>query len=169
MLNLSTPIEGDMDNQGSVELAACLAKVLGSVVVFKFKVHGFHWNVKGSDFKEYHAFFEEIYDDADDSIDPTAENIRKLGFDAPYLLSDFIELSAIDEGMRLKGSSVEMLNAVYLDNQTMISLWKEAFSCANACNEQGIANFVAERIDMHQKWNWQISATLDSGLESVGI
>lgn len=30
---------------------------------------------------------------------------------------------------------------------------------ATDANEQGIANFLAERDDMHKKWRWQLEAT----------
>jgi DNA-binding ferritin-like protein len=35
----------------------------------------------------------------------------------------------------------------------------KTFNTANESNQQGIANFIAERIDMHQKWNWFLKAS----------
>ena len=40
--------------------------------------HGFHWNVEGALFTQYHAFFKEIYEDVFDSIDTIAEWQRKF-------------------------------------------------------------------------------------------
>jgi DNA-binding ferritin-like protein len=42
----------------------------------------------------------------------------------------------------------------------LIAKLKQAFNVANGENEQGVANFIAERIDMHQKWSWQLRASL---------
>jgi hypothetical protein len=39
-------------------------------------------------------------------------------------------------------------------------MYKKAFDVANAANEQGIADFCASRIDMHQKWDWQLSSSV---------
>jgi starvation-inducible DNA-binding protein len=150
------------------ELAQHLAKVLSSSVVFKFLAHGYHWNVKSKDFRELHDFFGDIYEDVDGAVDPLAELIRKLGFDAPYFLSDFLEMSCVDGGRRLSNNADEMLMSLYTENNKMIDEIKKAFNYANEnANEQGVANFLAERIDMHQKWEWQLRSTI--GLDSVGF
>jgi DNA-binding ferritin-like protein len=31
---------------------------------------------------------------------------------------------------------------------------------ADNSREQGVANFLAERIDQHQKWHWQLKAVV---------
>ena len=36
----------------------------------------------------------------------------------------------------------------------------ECFALATKANEQGIANFIAERDDMHKKWRWQLKASV---------
>jgi len=41
---------------------------------------------------------------------------------------------------------------------------KDAFEMADAGNEQGLANFIAERIDQHQFWSWQLSASLKTSV-----
>lgn len=45
-------------------------------------------------------------------------------------------------------------------NDLIIEGIAEAFECADECNQQGIANFLAERLDAHQMWKWQLSASL---------
>lgn len=155
-------LNNPMNAKGSPALAQSLAKFLASTVVLKFTAHGFHWNVKGKDFREFHDFFGDIYEDLEGSIDPTAENILKLGYDAPYMLTDFLELSCIEPCERISDGDIhKMTQRLHADNHKLLKEALEAFKCANDCNEQGIANFLAERIDMLQKWNWQLSATLN--------
>ncbi len=148
--------------KGSPALGQALAKLLSSVVVFKFTAHGFHWNVKGKDFREFHDFFGAIYEDVDGSVDSIAESILKLGYDAPYLLSDFMELSCLPPRERVtSGDCHQMAQILEADNAKVIKELVDTFDVANSCNEQGIANLLAERIDMHQKWQWQLRATLN--------
>lgn len=137
------------------ELSLRLADLLGDVVVFKFMAHGFHWNVRGVNFAQYHEFFGEIYEDADGSIDPIAENIRKLGFNAPFRLQDFLE-SANENEPTDTNDPVEMARSLYLANQDVLECVVHALACADELEEQGIVNFLAERQDMHQKWEWQL-------------
>jgi starvation-inducible DNA-binding protein len=141
-------------------LAKHLAHLLADVVTLGFLTQGYHWNVKGLNFSQFHEFFAEIYGDVDSAIDPLAENIRKLGYDSPYLLTDFAELTCIVRQERELGDAVSMVESLARVNQSVLMCYEQAFTMASACNEQGIADFVAGRIDMHQKWQWQLKSTL---------
>ena len=136
-------------------LAAELADLLGETVAFKFMAHGFHWNVTGINFQQYHDLFQEIYEDADDAIDPLAENIRKLNFDAPFRLTDFLGGLA---GMEVPDTNdpFTMCQILYVANETVRSCIARGFCMADNLEQQGIANFLADRQDMHSKWQWQL-------------
>lgn len=146
-------------NEQNEELAKKLAHLLSDVMAFSLITQGYHWNVKGLNFHQFHALFSDIYSDVSDSIDPLAENIRKLGYDSPYMLSDFMEMTCINEE-RLYGDAIQMVTSLVRTNQIVLDCTNGAFTLANSTNQQGIANFLAERIDMHQKWQWQLESTL---------
>ena len=149
-------------------LARQLAKLLGDTVNFTFLAQGAHWNVKGSDFFQMHEFFGEIYEDASGSIDPLAENILKLGYDAPYTLTDFKMFSSIEPRRVTTGQKLEFVAALHEANAELTHCLNKGFHLANDADEQGIADFLAGRIDMQNKWNWQLSATLGSSA-GVGV
>lgn len=156
------------DRVQTAALAESLAVVLGNAYVLSTKAKGFHWNVKGSNFSEYHAFFDMIHGDVDGSIDPTAENILKLGYDSPSSLTEFVALSEVADGaLTTGGDPLQMSRELLVANETMINRLNETFGIANAANEQGIADFIASRIDMHKKWSWQLRAIcgLQSGMK----
>lgn len=134
--------------------------VLANASTFYHAVHRFHWNVVGADFYEYHKFFDDIVSDVYDSLDPLAENIRKLGGEAPYLFSELEELSTIKVEKPSSNDPKVLVSALAAKNKEMIDCLKETFDIANKDNEQGVANFIAERIDMHQKWNWFLTSSL---------
>jgi len=142
------------------ELVEKLSHLLSDVVTMKFIAHGYHWNVKGIEFTQMHELFQEIYEDLDGAIDPLGEDIRKLGYDSPYFLTDFVEMTCLGDQPRLSGDSVQMLESLLNLNKSVNACVLAAFEVANACNEQGIANFLAERDDMHKKWNWQLRSSL---------
>ena len=144
------------------ELINALATVLSDFVVLSYKLQSAHWNVVGADFHQNHSFFAMIYGDVDGAVDPTAENIRKLGAPAPGTLGDFLRLSNIQEST--PGNSFqELLADCYEANEIAISDINYAFQVATSTDEQGIADFLASRDDMHKKWRWQMSASFDNG------
>jgi DNA-binding ferritin-like protein len=107
-----------------------------------------------------HELFQEIYEDIDASVDPLAEDIRKLGYDAPYFLTDFVEMTCLGDMPRLSGDPVQMLESLLNLNTVVNACVISAFELANACNEQGIADFLAGRDDMHKKWGWYLRSSL---------
>jgi starvation-inducible DNA-binding protein len=141
------------------DLVSELKDLLGDVVVFKFLAHGFHWNVTGINFQQFHSFFGDIYADADDSIDPIAENIRKVNATAPFLLSDYIE-EYPEEYNTTSTDPIELSKVLYMANQDVQESLQCAYDCAVKYNEQGIANFLAERLDQHAKWQWQLRSII---------
>jgi DNA-binding ferritin-like protein len=148
------------------ELIKALQNTLAHTVVLYFSAHRAHWNVQGPDFNEYHDLFGEIYEDTYGSVDPLAENIRKSG-GFPQTLSE-MEDAAMFEDASATTDARELATDLYQKNIHYIEMLKDAFNVANSINEQGIANFIAERIDMHQKWSWQLNASL-GGVESIDV
>lgn len=143
------------------DLAEGLKTALADVVALYLRAHGYHWNVEGSDFSEYHALFETIYSDVYGSIDPIAENVRKLGEFPPFRLERLVELKTLPEPTNRIANDPRSLATDLLDaNEFLVKEWKALFHVANDADEQGIANFIAERIDAHQKWSWQLRASV---------
>lgn len=148
------------DSSDKNKLSGALKKVLANAYVLYHTIHGFHWNVKGSDFYEYHKLFDEIVDDIYDNIDPIAENIVKLGDVAPFVMSQLSSMASIKEVGLFSKEAKELTQKFREMNLEFIEQLKLTFNIANKEDEQGIANFIAERIDRHQKWDWFLKASL---------
>jgi len=146
-------------NKQKYSLDYCLQVLLADAVTMKFTAHGYHWNVEGPDFAQYHELFSNIYEDVDSSIDPIAENIRKLDCYAPFALQDFVELITL-QSVGVKTMPLDMAKALLKMNDGILLQIDKAFKEAVKENQQGIANFLAERDDMHKKWRWQLRASI---------
>lgn len=135
-----------------------LRQVLADTMAFSFRAQGYHWNVTGPDFSEYHALFGGIYEDVYGSVDAVAENILKVGSFSPYLLSEFAATTMIPDAPRpstTQGMAADLLAA----SEQLTATLMNAFEVCDAANQQGIADFLAGRIDMQQKWSWQLRAS----------
>lgn len=139
------------------ELINKIACNLGNAVVFTFKAQGHHWNVEGMKFYAFHEFFGEIYEDVQESIDPMAENLRKMDVKAPYRLIEFAKYSDLEDSPECN-NVYDMLSDLYNSNATFINSLSTGFELAEKCSEYGVADFLGARIDMHKKWQWQIKA-----------
>lgn len=143
------------------ELKLSLKSCLANTFVMYFKTHGFHWNVEGIHFSQYHDFFGDLYEDLYGAVDPFAENLRKLGEYAPKSLTELYTSSTLSENTFITGNNVkDMLNSLAMDNNEVINCLYKTFALATTANEQGLANFIAERIDTHKKHAWMITSSL---------
>jgi len=140
-------------------LADSLKVLLATSYVFSIKAQNFHWNVEGSDFPQLHEFFGDLYSEVyDNTIDRSAEFIRVLDTYTPGSMARFAELSIIQEQTKIPRAQL-MIAELYEDNSKMLMLLNEIFPIANETN-QGIANFIAERIDAHGKHGWMLRSIL---------
>ena len=143
------------------DLTEELQELLGDAFAMYFLAHGAHWNVSGSDFSEYHKLFGKIYEDIWNSVDDIAENLRKIGSKAPSSLSEVVPLADVELLVSVPAQQPAILVQKLLEaNAVVLEQLNYVFTCATNLNQQGIANFVAGRIDEHQKWAWQLSASI---------
>lgn len=140
------------------ELIAALRITLGNVYVMYYKTHAYHWNVEGPNFNDYHGYFATVYEDVYGSIDEIAENIRKGGEYAPFSLDNLFSHKTANEDFTVQTNYVTMFNNLILVNEEVISSFKKVYELAMLHSEFGLAQYAAERIDMHKKHAWQLKA-----------
>ena len=140
-------------------LADNLKVIYASSLVFSIKARGFHHNVEGPDFPQYHAFFDDLYNEVYDSTDQCAELIRQLDSYTPGSLSRFGELSIISDQTKIPRAEL-MMAELFDDNERLVTYLKESFRVAEQEDEQGIADFIAGRIDSHSKHRWMLRSIL---------
>lgn len=136
-----------------------LKVILASSEVFSIKARNFHWNVEGPDFPQYHAFLDDLYGEVYGSTDQCAEIIRQLDGYAPGSLARFAELSIIEDQTKIPRAEL-MMAELLEDNEKIITYLKETFHVAEEEDEQGVADFIAGRIDAHGKHRWMLRSIL---------
>jgi starvation-inducible DNA-binding protein len=140
------------------ELVEKMKVVLGNTFVMYMKTHGYHWNVIGSDFPQYHDFFGDIYGELWAAVDDIAEQIRQIDAFAPGTLSRMIELSNIDEDDKIP-TAPKMVTNLLDANEKVLTCLKEAYKLANENEVDGLANFLQDRMMAHTKHGWMLKAT----------
>lgn len=136
-----------------------LKVILASTSVLAIKARNFHWNVEGASFPQYHLFLDDLYSEIYSATDRCAEIIRQLDSYAPGSLTRFSELSIIADQVKIPRAEL-MMGELYEDNTKLLAYLKETFHVCEQEDEQGIANFIAERIDAHGKHGWMLRSIL---------
>ena len=141
------------------ELVQAMKKSLADTFAFYLKAQGFHWNVEGPNFPQYHALFDTIYNEVYGSIDQFAEEIRSLDAYAPSIFARFSELTSLEDEIQILNAQ-GMLTKLLADNDVVLSSLEQAYELAEVAHNHGLSNFLAERQDAHKKHAWQLKATL---------
>ena len=123
------------------------------------KAQNYHWNVEGPMFPMYHEFFGNLYEEVGGAIDRFAEEIRAQGAYAPAAFGRFSELATIEDEVLII-NAVEMVTNLYSDNMKVYVSLKIARDAADQYGQNGLVNFLEERLDAHKKHDWMLKATM---------
>jgi starvation-inducible DNA-binding protein len=140
-------------------LIEIMKKVLADTFAMYLKAHNYHWNVEGPNFPQYHEFFGNLYEELHDAVDPIAEEIRSLQAYAPGSFTRFLELTEIEDELNVP-MSIEMANRLLMDNEKVLNTLNVAFKLADNFDKQGLADFLAGRIDVHNKHGWMLHSII---------
>jgi starvation-inducible DNA-binding protein len=140
-------------------LQQALKIAFASEFSFYLKAHNYHWNVTGPMFPQLHDLFGKIYEEVYGSIDIFAEEIRALNTFVPASYTRFSMLSQIDDETAIPDAQT-MLAELLSDCERMCKLLKLTFDMATAEGQEGLADFLAGRMDAHKKHSWMLRSTL---------
>jgi len=141
------------------ELQRALKIAFASEYSFALKAQNFHWNVEGPLFPQLHELFDTIYTEVYASIDPFAENIRKIKAYTPASYARFSVLSGVEDATDILPPEA-MIAELLADSERMQEMFKIVFRASEELGEHGLSDFLAGRQDAHAKHSWMLRATL---------
>jgi starvation-inducible DNA-binding protein len=141
------------------ELQRALKIAFASEYAFALKSQNFHWNVEGPLFPQFHELFGKIYEEVYNSIDPFAENIRKIKAYTPASFTRFSVLSGVEDETEILPADA-MIAELLDDSERMQEMFKIVFQASEELGEHGLSDFLAGRQDAHAKHSWMLRATL---------
>ena len=142
------------------KLQTTLRRTFCTNFMLYFQSHVAHVNVVGRNFMSDHKILKEIYKDAQENIDAYAEQLRICGTTMPELMEDITMCSEIQDGIDGKNASL-YLNHVYNMIDIMIECLKMMYEVAEEAGELGLSNYIQDRIEVHRKQCWKLSAILE--------
>jgi len=132
---------------------------LASTFAFYLKAHNFHWNVEGPNFPQYHEFLGNLWEETFDAVDGIAEHLRTLGAYAPGSLSRYSSLSIIEDEVNIP-APLSMMAKLSADNAALITELTKTQALAEQEKKMGLANYLQDRIDAHEKHGWMLRSIL---------
>ncbi len=150
-----------LNDKKVVDLVDHLNILLANYQVHYQKLRGCHWNVKGNDFFTLHVKFEELYNNAQLTIDELAERILTLGKSPYSTYADYIKVAEIKEIETEKMSAQKMVEAILEDFMKLIEIERDVIeNAAETANDEGTADMVIGFMKFKEKTSWMLRAWL---------
>lgn len=124
------------------------------------KAHGYHVNVVGSDFSEFHKLFSEVYEPAQENIDTIGEHIRVIQGIAPFSLKRIMDLGDIKDSDKAP-DAMKMTKELLDDSQVLMNHYEEVHDIAVEFKQYGLINFIEDEIDKLGKVMWKLRSTTE--------
>lgn len=124
------------------------------------KAQNYHWNVEGPMFPMYHDFFGNIYEEVGGAIDQFAEEIRAQKSYVPASFERFKELTTIEDESLIQLLPTAMVTNLFEDNNRVLASLQLARNIADEYKQNGLVNFLEERLDQHNKHAWMLRASM---------
>jgi starvation-inducible DNA-binding protein len=120
------------------------------------KLRGCHWNVKGQNFFTLHIKFEELYTNAQLTIDEIAERVLTLGKPPHSRFADYIKESTIQEVNTIGMKDLDMVDAILHDMAKLIELERELLSATADASDDGTNDMVNKFMQFKEKNTWML-------------
>ena len=141
------------------QLIQQLKVILGTNFALYLKSHGFHWNIEGANFPQYHDFLNGFYTEVWNQNDDIAEHIRQLDAYAPGSLERMLELADLEESQNIP-MALAMMTELKRDNDRFIIHLRAGIVAAEQADEPAIGNFLQELLGAHQKKAWMLRSII---------
>lgn len=137
-----------------------LSIIMADTYALYLKTQNYHWHVRGPHFKSLHELFETQYQELAEAVDAVAERMIMMGHKAPATFKEFEQLKTIKDGDSALNSN-QMVSELATDNATLVKDLNKAMLLAQEANDEGTVNLLSERVAVHQKAHWMLSASRD--------
>lgn len=141
------------------QLIQQLKVILGTNFALYLKSHGFHWNIEGANFPQYHDFLNGFYNEVWNQNDPIAEHIRQLDSYAPGSLERMLELADLEESQNIP-MALAMMTELKRDNDRFIIHLRAGIVAADQADEPAVGNFLQDLLGAHQKKAWMLRSII---------
>ena len=142
------------------KLVGLLNKNLANLQLLYVKLHNFHWNVKGMNFKPIHELIESYYEYFAKQYDDVAERILQLGSKPFSSMKDYLTNASFKEETGNDFDGKFVLSSALGDFELLNAEFKEISRAAGENNDVPTANLADENVAWLEKQIWMIKASI---------
>lgn len=148
-----------LDKGKTEELVTELNVLLANFQVYYQNVRGLHWNIKGKNFFELHAKFEEFYTDAQEKVDMIAERILTLQGTPLHTFEDYTVLAKVPVGKDISNDETAV-TLVVNSLAELLKIERTILELSDEAEDEGTNSMMSDFISEQEKTLWMMNAWL---------
>lgn len=148
-----------LDKIKTANLVTELNGLLANFQVYYQNARGLHWNIKGKNFFELHAKFEEFYTDAQEKVDLIAERILTLQGTPLHTFEDYISVAKVPVGKGIS-DDVEAVQLIIASLSELLKIERVILELADEADDEGTNSMMSDFIAEQEKTLWMMNAWL---------
>lgn len=137
-----------------------LKQLLADETLLYLKTRKAHWNVEGPDFQTAHVYFETQYNELQLVIDEVAEKIRTKDVYAPATMSEYLQLTHLNENILDKHDSLTYMKELLNDYEIIIAFLNQAIVEIEDLKDVSTSDYLVGLLEQHQKTAWMLRSHL---------
>lgn len=148
-----------LDTKQTEELRFQLNDLLANFQTYYQNLRGLHWNIKGKNFFELHAKFEELYTDMQEKVDMIAERILTLQGVPLHTFSDYIHISEVPIAKDIN-QDVEAVSNIVNSLTILLKIERHILQLSDEAQDEGTNSMISDFISEQEKTLWMLNSWL---------
>ena len=151
----------DLDHGAVHEIERELRHLLADTFALYIKTKGFHWQMSGRHFRDFHLLLDEQADQLFGMTDDIAERARKLGVNTLRSVGDIMRHQRLQDSDRKHLEPEGMLKELSFDNRQLTKFLRATHRVCERYNDVATAAFIETWIDHAERRNWFLTKIVE--------
>jgi starvation-inducible DNA-binding protein len=131
-----------------------LFQVLDLLYMLAHKTQNYHWNVVGPNFQQLHELFGTQYNELVVHLDATAERLRFLSIQIPFVNLEF------SKNMHIPPIWQGMVEDLLKDHLAIASVLNIGIAQLEDSKDEGTLDMLIQQLQFHEKNSWFLKSHL---------
>jgi len=149
-----------LSKEKSSEITGLLNNLLSEYQIYYQNLRGLHWLVRGSQFYQLHAKYEELYNEAAETIDEIAERVLMLGAVPFHSFEDYLRNASIKPVQNVSDGN-RGVEIVVEEMTILLTKIREILEKASDAGDEGTASLMSDLISGFEKNLWMLDSFLN--------
>ncbi len=149
-----------LPTENAQALAGQLNGLLANFQTYYQNLRGIHWNIRGKNFFDLHAKFEELYTDANLKVDEIAERILTLGGTPLHTFKAYMKSSRVPVGQNVRKDE-DAIRLIVESLKELLILERDILDASDQAGDEGTNAMMSDFITEQEKTVWMMKAWME--------